>query len=317
MGIPNFSSEVNLGMVRDIHVEGESQADYYLDVYADATSGSDDGSDDDTSRADLYYHSSVGHASELDDGNVSDASGAEPASSSSSPSPSNDPQIKWFKEVSQSWIWDPSPSSEHDGDDVNKDDYDLDDLFGPDPVLQVSPVDYSENRRHHLNRAAGPKNDPRHANPWLYAKWSKQQCLLPHTEALSNESASRVEAHRTLLGREPPRPPPTPRYRYYKYQPPSRWYNGAWWLPPTELHRVQMRPGSPPPPHETRSRRRRRTRSETPGDGDDDDDERGFWAEIPCACWHCRTHPWPEGRAALFDRRKVLGDNFVEYNLPR
>ncbi|KAK6859200.1 hypothetical protein PG995_005053 [Apiospora arundinis] len=203
MGTPNFSSEENLGMVRDIHVEGESQADYYLDVYADATSGSNDGSDDDTSRADLYYHSSFGHASELDDGNVSDASGAEPASSSSSPSPSNDPQIKWFKEVSQSWIWDPSPSSEHDGDDVNKDDDDLDDLFGPDPVLQVSPVDYSEDRKRHLNRAAGPKHDPKHTDPWLYAKWSKQQCLLPHTEALSNESTSRVEAYRTLLGRDP------------------------------------------------------------------------------------------------------------------
>ncbi|KAK7993398.1 hypothetical protein PG989_006779 [Apiospora arundinis] len=303
-------------MVLDMHVDGESQAEYYLDVYADATSESDGGSDDDASRTDLYYYSSFGHASEHNNYIVSDASGAETtsqSSSSSSSSPSNDPQIQWFKEVSQSSIWDPSPSSSshEDDEDGDKDDDDLDGLFGPDPVLQVFPVDYSEDRKRHLNRAAGPK----HADPWLYSKWSKQQCLLPHTEALSNESASRVEAHRTLLGREPPKPPPTPRYRYYKYQPPSRWYNGAWWLPPTELHRVQMRPGSPPPPPEARSRKRR-TRSETPGGGDDD--EVGFWAEIPCACWHCRTHPWrPEGRPALFDRRKILGDNFVEYTLPR
>jgi len=285
-------------MVRDMHIEGESQADYYLEVYdvAAQNHGVTGHDNDEVSRTE-QHHSTFGYANNDMNSDVSDIIGAGSTVSSSS---SDSSCIEWFKTVSSSSIWESSPPS----DDENYDD----ELFGPDPGMQVIPVDYSEDRENQRRWAAGHTKP---VDPWAFSECNKQQCLLPDTEALSNESDARVEAYRELLRREPPSPPPptpqppkrSPPPQYHQYQPPPKLVNGRWWYPPPALRLVAQRPI---PSKEATQKTSKKD---------------SLWAKIPCECWHCMANPIQSQEGdefqALFDWRKVYIGSMKDFSLPR
>ena len=280
-------------MMQDMHIEGGSLADYYLEAYNMTAQIHDD----DVSGTE-QYHSFFGRANNDINSGVSDAAEEDSAASSSS---SHSSCTEWFKTVSLSSIWEVSPPSQDDDDDDNDDD----ELFGPDPAMQLIPVDYSKDRENHRKRAAGHTNP---TNPWVFAEYSKQQCLSPNTESLSNESDARVEAYRGLLGKEPPPPPRAPitppEFQYYQYHAPPRLINGRWWRPPPTWHLVTPRPSRREPPKETTP--------ETPSDD-------SIWAKIPCECWHCVAHAYQEVKTfkPLFDWRKRYVGEVHGFSLPR
>ncbi|KAK8112612.1 hypothetical protein PG984_013138 [Apiospora sp. TS-2023a] len=258
--VPHFSPEENFDMLRHMHTEGGSEAEYLLDAYGMMSQSHGDAGDADDTPG-------VNHGSCFANSTSSIPSG-ESTKTTSSPSPSSDsPRDSLF-----------------DGEEG-------DEVTCTDPII---PVDYSEDRKNHWRRAGYHDHE---IYPWASER-GKYEYLVPKARQPAENAAWR-EAYQELKGQTPPDPIPyhVPRFWAPAQCPENPAYvckvfaarsgqllqpdqEGRLWYPEwhhrCRPHRESSEPSEPPEwrPYQ--------------------------WAKIPCECWHCVAHPdlpWSEVRA--------------------
>ncbi|KAK7999115.1 hypothetical protein PG991_014790 [Apiospora marii] len=281
---PSFSPEEDFDMLRDMHTEGGSEAEYLLDVYDLMSQSHDDDEDlDDTSGLNHSLCSANSTSSALDAVEESTKTAASPSASPSSDSPRDS--------LFDGEAGDEEPHS--------------------DPIF--IPVDYSEARKNHWRR---PGYHDHEINPWA-SEMGKHQCLIPQARHPSQDPAL-CEAYRELVGRNLRAPIPPPRAWA-----PARCTENPWSVCHFEAPLVRSASGPrpkpipepdqeegrlwypkwhhgcrPPPPH-----------LHWPA-GEREPHPPVKWARIPCDCWHCVTHRSPRRREV---RVYQLNEIFSKY----
>lgn len=274
---PCFSPEENMDMMRDMHTQGGSEAEYLLDVYDMMSQNHDDAGDIDDM-------SGVNHSFRFANSTSSapDAVGESTTNPTASPSPSSSSSPK---------------NSLFDGEEG-------DETPCTDPI--IIPVDYSEDRRNHWRRAGYHDHE---INPWV-SEAGKYQCLVPRARQPAEDPAL-CEAYRELTGRNlrAPIPPHKPRVWVQIRCPENPWhycYFGA--------SRSDQPQPIPEPDQEERLWYPEWDHGCRPywlaGSQEPTCEPSIKWARVPCDCWHCATHPSPKRREV---RLHQLSEIFAKY----